>query len=132
MPRNLKYFIDAGPSMPYVYDAVQKLTGGTLLNDNTNQEYDNQSGWGYIALGSDGNRRSFINKSGQDDLDKNATGIMIDVGDPLSTLTYRLDGLEGGKSYRFTSYHRSVVEQRDAVQDRDSNMISTEERSRTW
>src|SRR5690606_27267681 len=37
---------------------------------------------------------------------KSATGIMIDGGDPLSTLTYQLDDLEGGKSYRFTSYHR--------------------------
>lgn len=24
----------------------------------------------------------------------------------MSTLSYQLDGLEGGKSYRFTSYHR--------------------------
>jgi len=106
VPRNLKYFIDAGPTEPHIYNAVRKLTGSGLLNDMTDREYDAQSGWGYIALGSDGNRRSVIKKSAQDDLDKNGTGIMIDGGDPLSILSYRLDGLEGGKSYRFTSYHR--------------------------
>ncbi|WP_055107662.1 immunoglobulin-like domain-containing protein [Paenibacillus ihumii] len=104
VPRHLKYFIDAGAANPYIYNAVQKLTGNALLNDSTNQAYG--SGWGYIALNSSGAEKPIIHKSAQPDLDKNATGIMIDGSDPLSTLSYQLDGLEGGKSYRFTSYHR--------------------------
>jgi len=106
VPRNLVYYIDAGPSVPAIYNAVRKLTGSALLNDKTNQVYNAADGWGYIALSSGGAVRDVINKSGQDDLDKNGTGIMIDGGDPGSTLAYRLDGLEGGKSYRFISYHR--------------------------
>ncbi|MGG1513914.1 S-layer homology domain-containing protein [Paenibacillus oryzisoli] len=106
VPSNVKYFIDAGAANSYVYDAVRKLTGSALLNGSTNQVYNSDSGWGYIALGSNGVTKPIINKSAQSDLDKNATGIMIDGGDPLSTLSYQLDGLEGGKSYRFTSYHR--------------------------
>ena len=104
--KDLVYFIDAGAGNPYIYDAVAELAGASLLNDSTNQVYDADAGWGYIALSSGGAVKPIINKSAQPDLDKNATGIMIDGGDPLSTLAYRLDGLEGGKSYRFTSYHR--------------------------
>ncbi|SDD03915.1 Ig-like domain (group 4) [Paenibacillus sp. UNCCL117] len=106
VPQNLKYFIDGGAANPYVYNAVRKLTGNALLNDSANQAYSSESGWGYIALSSSGAVKPIINKSAQPDMDKNATGIMIDGGDPLSTLSYRLDGLEGGKTYRFTSYHR--------------------------
>ncbi len=108
IPSGLKYFIDPGASNPAVYEAVSKLAGGTLLNSSANQLYNegSGSGWGYTALSSTGAVKPIINKSAQPDLDKNATGIMIDGGDPLSTLTYRLGGLEGGKSYRFTSYHR--------------------------
>jgi hypothetical protein len=106
VPQHLKYFIDSGTVNPYIYNAVQQLTGNSLLNGSTNQLYDAASGWGYIALSSAGATKPIINKSEQPDLDKNATGSMIDGGDPLSTLSYRLDGLEGGKSYRFTSYHR--------------------------
>lgn len=106
VPQHLKYFIDAGATNPYVYNAVRELTGNALLNDLTNQAYSSDSGWGYIALSSSGAAKPIINKSAQPDEDKNATGIMIDGGDALSTLSYQLDGLEGGKSYRFTSYHR--------------------------
>ncbi|RAV05097.1 S-layer homology domain-containing protein [Paenibacillus sp. YN15] len=106
VPQGLKYFIDTGAANQYVYDAVNKLTGNGLLNSSANQLYSAGSGWGYTALSSAGAVKPIINKSAQSDLDKNATGIMIDGGDPLSTLTYRLEGLEGGKSYRFTSYHR--------------------------
>ncbi|MFM9331498.1 immunoglobulin-like domain-containing protein [Paenibacillus mesotrionivorans] len=108
IPPGLKYFIDAGASAPVIYEAVSKLAGGTLLNGSANQLYSegSGSGWGYTTLSSTGAVKPIINKSAQPDLDKHATGIMIDGGDPLSTLTYRLGGLEGGKSYRFTSYHR--------------------------
>ncbi|MDF2938566.1 MAG: S-layer domain protein, partial [Paenibacillaceae bacterium] len=106
VPQGLRYFIDAGATNQYVYDAVHKLPGTGLLNSSANQMYSDGSDWGYTALSSAGAVKPIINKSAQSDLDKNATGIMIDGGDPLSTLTYRLAGLEGGKSYRFTSYHR--------------------------
>ncbi|OUS71122.1 hypothetical protein B1748_27310 [Paenibacillus sp. MY03] len=106
VPPNLKYFIDAGAGVPSIYNAVKALTGNDLLNESGNAVYNSTSGWGYIALASSGANSTVINKSEQPDLDKNATGIMIDGGDSLSTLSYKLDGLEGGKSYRFTSYHR--------------------------
>jgi hypothetical protein len=106
VPPNLKYFIDAGAGVPSIYNAVKALTGNDLLNESGNAVYNSTSGWGYVALTSSGANSTIINKSEQPDLDKNATGIMIDGGDPLSTLSYKLDGLEGGKSYRFTSYHR--------------------------
>jgi hypothetical protein len=106
VPQRLKYFIDAGASNPYIYDAVKGLTGDALLNESGNRVYDSTAGWGYEARTSSGAISPIINKSAQSDLDKNATGIMIDGGDALSTLSYKLDGLEGGKSYRFSSYHR--------------------------
>lgn len=106
VPQHLKYFVDAGATNPYIYNAVQALTGNALLNDSGNRVYDSAAGWGYVARTSSGAISTIINKSAQSDLDKNATGIMIDGGNPLSTLSYKLDGLEGGKSYRFTSYHR--------------------------
>jgi hypothetical protein len=106
VPRQVKYYIDAGATNSYSYQAVQQLTGNGLLNGAANQPYSSGSGWGYAALTGSGGAASVISKAEQPDLDKSATGIMIDGGDPLSTLTYQLDGLEGGKSYRFTSYHR--------------------------
>ncbi|GBF71863.1 hypothetical protein PA598K_00076 [Paenibacillus sp. 598K] len=106
VPPDLRYFIDAGAGAPHIYQAVKALAGDELLNASANAAYDASSGWGYVARTSAGANSAIINKSEQSDLDKNATGIMIDGGDPLSTLSYKLDGLEGGKSYRFSSYHR--------------------------
>jgi len=106
VPPDLRYFIDAGAGAPHIYQAIKALAGDELLNASANAAYDATLGWGYVARTSAGASSAIINKSEQSDLDKNATGIMIDGGDPLSTLSYKLDGLEGGKSYRFSSYHR--------------------------